>query len=163
MTEYEQRLATACKARHCIGVHSQTMAVLLSLSWWADRQRFLAMEADVFAGQQLRVQIPKAADLGLTLAARHCGIAVTADAFTPDSHYQLAPSPVWVASNFEFVQYRELTLMTRGTSDAPMVCKCVQFDADTHGVILTDCDEAAVWLRAQAKTEIQLMEGLLNA
>lgn len=160
MTEYEQRLATACKARHCIGVHSQTMAVLLSLSWWADRQRFLAMEADVFATQQLRITVPRSADLSLTLAARHCGIAVTADSFTPDSHYQLAPAPVWVASNFEFVQYRELDQKTRGTADVPMVCKAVQFSPDMHGAILTDCDEAAVWLRAQAKTEIQLMEGI---
>lgn len=160
MTDHEQRLAASSQVRHCIGVHSQTMAVLLSLSWWADRMRFLAMEADVFAMQQLRITVPRSADMSLTLAARHSGIAVTLDPFTPQSHYQLAPSPVWVASCFEFVQYRELALKTRATNEAPLVCKRVQFDAVTHGAILTDDDYVASFLREKSQTESSLMEGI---
>lgn len=147
--EFERRFAMHCDATYCIAVSDLPRAITLSLHWWAKRQRWLAMEADVFATQQLRIEVPKLAGDAPAIAAASCGISVMRTDERVRGSYQLYPSPVWVGPHQALcVDYRTVNASTRGTTERALVC-ITPSAAGMTAAILTNDGEAAAWLQAQ--------------
>lgn len=153
LTVYEQRFAAHCEVAHCIAVPDLAHAITMSLQWWANRMRWLAMEADVFATQRLTIEVPEAARWGAfeSLVAG-VGVATVTTPLPVRGAYQLFPSPVWVETGEPVhVDYDARNTGTRGTTDRALVCVTPAFPRIACA-ILTNDGAAAGWLRAQLES-----------
>lgn len=143
--DFEAALCEYTGAPYAVTTTSCTMALLLAVSYHLQKNRWLAMEADMLLRFPERppVEIPKRTYVGVPMAIIHAGGRPTFRDEEWVGSYRLKPLPVWDCAR----------IFTSGMWDRPGGMACVSFHwAKTLGIqqggaILHDNAEADAWLR----------------
>ena len=141
--EFEKALCEYTGAPYAVTTTSCTMALLLAVAYHVQRERWLAMEADLLAYfERLRVEIPKRTYVSVPMSIIHAGGRPTFRDEDWLGWYQLAPLPVWDSARWFTSQ-----LYVQGH----MICVSFHWSKtlgiQQGGAILHDNPEADAWLR----------------